>query len=193
MADRMTVLQRSKCMSHIRSRNTGPERIVRKELYSRGFRYRLNCSSLPGTPDLVLHKYRTAVFVNGCFWHGHENCPKYVRPSSNAAFWNAKVEANRKRDAKVIAHLEALGWFVLTIWECELSPDRLYETMARVETEIRANRFRFISRKEEARKRKAELSSRDHDDKLKEAEKSREALSGKKIPREVRLLSKHSD
>ncbi|MBQ8071486.1 MAG: very short patch repair endonuclease [Bacteroidales bacterium] len=193
MADRMTPSQRSKCMSRIRSRNTGPEMTVRRELYHRGFRYRLNRKDLPGTPDIVLHKYHTVIFVNGCFWHGHEGCTKYVRPSSNVSFWEAKVKANRSRDAKVTAHLEALGWYVITVWECELSPSRFLSTMDEVEASLRANRFRFLSDKaSEKRRREAGsiLRKRKRADVL---SKEKSSLSGRRIPKTVRSLSDSSE
>ena len=193
MADRMTPQQRSRCMSHIRSRNTGPEKTVRRELYGRGFRYRLNCPSLPGTPDLVLHKYRTAIFVNGCFWHGPEGCVKYVRPSSNEAFWNAKVERNKARDDRDRAHLEALGWFVIVIWECELTPSRLNDTMDRVEAEIRSNRFRFIADKASSRNRRYLLSSEERKAKEEAALRVGDSLKGVRIPGEVKSLSGEED
>ena len=96
--DKLTKEQRSRCMSAIKGKNTIPELLVRKFLFSRGFRYRLNQSCLPGHPDLVLRKYRTVIFVNGCFWHGHEGCKYYVMPKTNVEFWRNKIEQNRLRD-----------------------------------------------------------------------------------------------
>ena len=193
MADRMTPLQRSRCMSRIRSKDTGPERSVRRELYRRGFRYRLNCRNLPGTPDIVLHKYRTAIFVNGCFWHGHEGCKSYVRPSSNTGFWDLKVQRNKSRDARDAAHLEALGWFVITIWECELSPSRLQETMDKVESDIRSNRFRYIKEKAASRYRKDSLAKEDHLKRSETVLKTEESLGGTKIPGNVKSLSEKEE
>ena len=111
---------RSQNMSHIPSKGTKPEETVRKYLFSKGFRYRKNVSSLPGKPDIVLPKYKTVVFVNGCFWHCHEGCQWFVRPKSNTDFWDAKFLYNTERDARNYKKLEALGWRVIIIWECEI-------------------------------------------------------------------------
>ena len=116
--DKLTKEQRHKCMSAIKGRNTKPELLVRKFLFSRGFRYRLNHPRLPGHPDLVLRKYRTVIFVNGCFWHGHD-C-RNTRPAENKEYWQKKCERNMKHDKDVTAMFEARGWKVLRIWECEL-------------------------------------------------------------------------
>lgn len=111
---------RSKNMSNIPSKNTKPEDTVRKYLFREGFRYRKNVSSLPGKPDIVLPKYRAVVFVNGCFWHGHEGCKWFVRPKTNTEFWDAKFRYNIERDHKNYNKLEEMGWRVLIIWECEI-------------------------------------------------------------------------
>ncbi len=111
---------RSKNMSHIPSKNTKPEETVRKYLFSKGFRYRKNVSKLPGKPDIVLPKYKTVVFVNGCFWHGHQGCKWFVRPKTNTEFWNAKFQYNIDRDQRNYKKLEEMGWRVLIIWECEI-------------------------------------------------------------------------
>ena len=121
MADNHTKEVRSRNMSHIRSTNTKPEEKVRKYLFSKGFRYRKNVRGLPGCPDIVLPKYKTIIFVNGCFWHGHLGCKKYTVPETNRDFWLSKIDQNRKRDAESTAALESSGWKVVTIWECELS------------------------------------------------------------------------
>lgn len=107
-------------MSAIRSKNTRPEMLVRRFLFSRGFRYRLNVSSLPGRPDIVLRKYKTVIFVNGCFWHGHEYCKYFILPKTNIPFWKNKIERNRSRDKKVQRQLAAMGWHCITVWECQL-------------------------------------------------------------------------
>lgn len=120
MADLLTSNQRSYCMSRIRGKNTKPEILVRKGLYARGFRFRLHNRKLPGSPDIVLPKYGVAIMVNGCFWHGHKGCQYANEPKSNIGFWQAKIARNRHRDEVAVAHLEALGWHVITIWECEL-------------------------------------------------------------------------
>ncbi len=106
-------------MSRIRSTNSKPEEIVRKYLFSRGFRYRKNIRTLPGCPDIVLPKYKTVVFVNGCFWHKHD-CPRFVWPSSNQEYWIPKIQRNIERDTANIQELRKLGWKVIVIWECEL-------------------------------------------------------------------------
>lgn len=113
--------QRSYNMSRIRSRNTTPERVVRQELWHRGYRYRLNDKRLPGKPDLVLPKYRAVIFINGCFWHGHRGCPKYVQPKANAEFWREKIARNIARDEINAQRLDTLSWTVITVWECELT------------------------------------------------------------------------
>lgn len=120
MPDRLTKEQRSRCMSRIRGKDTKPEILVRKGLHARGFRFRLQDRKLPGRPDIVLPKWRVAIMVNGCFWHGHKGCSYAIRPKTNAEFWETKIERNRHRDEVTAAHLEALGWFVITVWECEL-------------------------------------------------------------------------
>lgn len=107
-------------MAHIPSKNTKPEEAVRKYLFSKGFRYRKNVSYLPGKPDIVLPRYKTVVFVNGCFWHGHEGCRWFVPPKTNSDFWNAKFKYNIERDRKNYSKLEEMGWKVLVVWECEI-------------------------------------------------------------------------
>ena len=120
MADKLNPFQRSHCMSKIRGKNTKPEILVRKGLHARGFRFRLQDKKLPGRPDIVLPKYGVAIMVNGCFWHGHKGCRYATKPKSNVEFWEAKIARNRHRDEVTNAHLEALGWHVITVWECEL-------------------------------------------------------------------------
>lgn len=115
-------------MSCIKGKNTKPEEKVRKYLFSQGLRYRKNEKRLPGTPDIVLPKYRTVIFVNGCFWHGHEGCRYFVVPKTNTDFWVNKIETNRQRDEKKTAELEQLGWKVIIIWECQLKKGRIDDT-----------------------------------------------------------------
>jgi len=112
--------ERSKNMSAIRSKNTKPEQKIRKALFAKGFRYRLNVSSIPGTPDIVLPKYKTVIFVHGCFWHGHKNCYLFKIPSTNRDFWKNKIEANYKRDREIMRKLSGSKWRILIIWECSL-------------------------------------------------------------------------
>ena len=120
MSDTLSQTQRSYNMSRIRGKNTKPEILVRKGLYARGFRFRLHNKKLPGSPDIVLPKYGVAIMVNGCFWHGHKGCRYATRPKTNIEFWETKIARNRHRDEVTNAHLEALGWHVITVWECEL-------------------------------------------------------------------------
>jgi DNA mismatch endonuclease (patch repair protein) len=136
--------QRSYNMSRIRSKNTTPERIVRNELWHKGYRYRLNDKRLPGTPDLVLPKYRAVIFINGCFWHGHRGCPKYVAPKTNAQFWKEKIASNIARDELNAQRLDTLAWTVITVWECELSKKAdLSATIARIEADLQAARTKY--------------------------------------------------
>ena len=120
MSDVLTSFQRHQCMSRIRGKNTKPEILVRKGLHARGFRFRLHNKKLPGSPDIVLPKYGVAIMVNGCFWHGHKGCRYATKPKSNVEFWETKIARNRHRDEVTNAHLEALGWHLITVWECEL-------------------------------------------------------------------------
>lgn len=127
--DKLTKEQRHRCMSAIRGKNTKPEMVVRKFLFGRGFRYRLNHPHLPGHPDIVLRKYRTVIFVNGCFWHGHDNCKYYRLPKTNVDFWRKKVERNKKRDVEEQRQLATMGWHCITIWECQLKPKVRAQTL----------------------------------------------------------------
>ncbi len=127
MADVMTPEQRHRCMSRIKGRDTKPELVVRRWLWHQGFRYRLYVKSLPGRPDIVMRKWKTAIFVNGCFWHGHD-CNKR-KPSTNAQFWQDKINRNRERDASNQAKLQAAGWNVIVVWECQLTPKRRLATL----------------------------------------------------------------
>jgi len=140
--DKLTTEQRHSNMAAIRSKDTKPEMIVRRGLWKRGFRYRLNHKRLPGHPDLVLRKYRTCIFVNGCFWHGHHinlqfddlqftisnsECCKI--PKTNREFWVAKIRRNKERDKEEQRMLAEMGWHCITVWECELTPKRREETL----------------------------------------------------------------
>lgn len=120
MADKLNTQQRHHCMSRIRGKDTKPELLVRKGLHARGFRFRLQDRNLPGRPDIVLPKYGVAIMVNGCFWHGHGGCRYAIKPKSNIEFWETKIARNKHRDEVTAAHLEALGWTVIVVWECEL-------------------------------------------------------------------------
>ena len=132
MADVHTPEQRSYNMSCIRGKNTKPEELVRRYLFAQGFRYRKNDARLPGKPDIVLPKYKTVIFVNGCFWHKHEGCKYFVWPKNNADFWKNKIESNVTRDDKNYQQLKELGWKVLIIWECELKRSCQAERLERI-------------------------------------------------------------
>ena len=120
MSDIFSRPKRSEIMSKISSKETKPEILVRKYLFAQGFRYRKNVKGLPGKPDIVLPKYKTAIFINGCFWHGH-SCRKGNLPTTNIEFWTEKITTNIKRDSKNILELESMGWKVLVIWQCEIN------------------------------------------------------------------------
>ena len=135
MADNHSKEARSKNMSHIRSKNTKPEELVRKYLFSHGFRYRKNVKELPGCPDIVLPKYKTSIFINGCFWHKHD-CPRFVWPSSNQEYWIPKIERNVARDSQNQEKLKDLGWSVLVVWECQLKTPLFESTMKQLIADI---------------------------------------------------------
>ena len=136
MADIKSPEDRSKNMAAIKGRGTKPEEIVRKFLFSHGLRYRKNVAGFPGTPDIVLPKYKAIVFVNGCFWHKHEGCKYFVWPQKNADFWRQKIMKNVERDQRNIRLLNEMGWKVFTVWECELRSSRREETLQRLIIEL---------------------------------------------------------
>lgn len=127
---------RSYNMSQIRNKDTKPEELVRKYLFSQGLRYRKNDTRLPGKPDIVLPKYKTVIFVNGCFWHKHEGCKYFVWPKNNAEFWKDKIQRNVERDKRNQDDLSQMGWRVLIIWECELKGDSRDKTLEDLYTAI---------------------------------------------------------
>ncbi len=135
--DKITPEQRHYTMSRIRGKDTKPEILVRKYLFSEGFRFRKNDKRYPGHPDIVLPKYKTVIFVNGCFWHGHENCKYYTVPKSNTEFWIAKVKRNQERDKADTSKLSEMGWHVITIWECQLDKANIKHTLSSLAEEIR--------------------------------------------------------
>jgi len=155
MTDRMTPEQRHRCMSHIKGKATKPELAVRRWLWGHGYRYRLNVKSVPGKPDIVLRPYRTAIFVNGCFWHGHgvrletvqiessklkiENSDCCKIPQSNREFWISKIRRNQERDERNYRTLRENGWQVIVVWECQLKADKIEHTMREVEVLINDN------------------------------------------------------
>ena len=136
MADNLSKEVRSKNMSHIRSKNSKPEEIVRKYLFAQGFRYRKNVKTLPGCPDIVLPKYHAVVFVNGCFWHKHD-CARFVWPESNIEYWRPKIFGNIERDKKNTALLADAGWNVIVVWECELKKAVVSKRLLQLCSEIR--------------------------------------------------------
>lgn len=129
MSDVLTKEQRHRCMSNVKSKNTKPEIMVRKFLFSNGYRYRVNRKDLPGKPDIVLPKYRTVVFINGCFWHGHQNCKYATIPASNHEFWLTKITGNVERDKQTREKLSQMGWSVIDIWQCQLKPSEKETTL----------------------------------------------------------------
>lgn len=138
MSDVLTKEQRHLNMSHIHGKDTKPEEIIRKYLFSRGYRYRKNDSRYPGKPDVVLPKYHTAIFAHGCFWHRHPGCRYATTPATNSEFWQKKFDQNVARDKKVQEQLKADGWNVIVVWECELSRKAdCEELLQRLEREIR--------------------------------------------------------
>jgi len=139
MADIFSKQKRSEIMSKVRSKNTKPEETVRKYLFSKGFRYRKNVKTLPGSPDIVLPKYKTVIFVNGCFWHGH-NCSKGKLPKTRKEFWVNKINANIQRDNKNYELLKKQGWKVIVIWECELKSKKVREkTLKNLENKLKSS------------------------------------------------------
>ena len=167
MPDTMTPQQRHYCMSRIRSKDTTPEKRVRQWLWQHGYRYRLCVKGVPGKPDIVMRKYRTAIFVNGCFWHGHgvelivkseefivnsgdgevENSKCCKIPKTNREFWLDKIRRNQERDQKNYEILSENGWQVIVLWECQLKPKKLEQTMLEVEIQLHDYYLRTFSRK----------------------------------------------
>lgn len=145
--DKLSVQKRHDIMSRIRSRNTKPELKVRQWLWSHGYRYRLNVKGVPGKPDIVMRRYRTAIFVNGCFWHGHEGCDKYRIPKTNVEFWEAKIRRNQERDKQNYQILQDNGWQVLVLWECQLTKKLFETTMQKVEVMLHDYYLKTISTK----------------------------------------------
>lgn len=130
--DHLTTEKRSWNMSHIRSKDTSIEVKVRKYLFSKGFRYRKNDKRFPGKPDIVMPKYKTVIFINGCFWHGHDGCKFYRIPKSNTEYWSSKILNNKKRDLEHYQDIENSGWSVIVIWECELKNQIFENTMQKI-------------------------------------------------------------
>jgi DNA mismatch endonuclease (patch repair protein) len=129
MADVHNKVTRSFNMSRIKGKNTKPEMLVRRFLFAHGFRYRLNVKTLPGKPDIVLPKYKTVIFINGCFWHGHKGCKYFVIPKTRTEWWLSKIKDTQKRDREAEIQLNVLGWKVITLWECQLKSVTQKETL----------------------------------------------------------------
>lgn len=144
----MTTRSVHNTMSHIRSKDTKPEWIVRRWLWHRGYRYRKNDRRLPGTPDLVLKKYATVIFIHGCFWHGHEHI---VMPHTNADFWRRKIERNRRRDELCRQKLKDMGWNVMTVWECQLEKKLRQATLLEIEHLLNRSYLGRMARKGQRR------------------------------------------
>ena len=130
MADVHNKVTRSYNMSRIRSENTKPEMLVRKFLHAQGFRYKLHDKKLPGKPDIVLPKYKTIIFVHGCFWHGHTNCKYFAVPKTRTKWWMNKIAANKANDEKVVKALKKEGWKVIIVWECRLKPAKVEKALS---------------------------------------------------------------
>ncbi|MGX9365606.1 very short patch repair endonuclease [Desulfoplanes sp. PS50] len=136
MADTISKKRRSWNMSRIKGKNTGPELILRSFLHRAGFRFRLHDPNLPGRPDIILKKYNTVIFVNGCYWHRHQGCPRATTPKTRTTFWLNKFAATVERDRKKQAELEELGWNVIVVWECQLK-DAPQRTLAEVQNQLK--------------------------------------------------------
>ena len=136
MADVHSKATRSYNMSRIRNKDTKPEMLVRRFLHKNGFRYRLHVKDLPGKPDIVLPKYKTVIFIHGCFWHGHQGCKYFVVPKTRTEWWLNKIGTNIANDANAETQLKAAGWNIIKIWECELKPAKVSETLLRLVTKL---------------------------------------------------------
>ncbi|PSL49500.1 T/G mismatch-specific endonuclease [Chitinophaga niastensis] len=136
MADVHNKETRSYNMSRIKGKDTKPEILVRKFLHASGFRYKLHVKELPGKPDIVLPKYQTVIFVHGCFWHGHDGCKYYVVPKTRSEWWLNKINGNIENDKKNKNFLIKLGWIVIDIWECELKPQNIQQTLVNLPPKI---------------------------------------------------------
>jgi DNA mismatch endonuclease, patch repair protein len=140
MADVHNKQTRSYNMSRIRSKDTKPELLVRKTLHAQGFRYTLHDKKLPGKPDIVLPKYKTVIFIHGCFWHGHDNCKYFKVPKTRTEWWINKIDRNKMNDEKAMKFLKKEGWKIITIWECGLKPAKLEKTLIRLLLKLTAGK-----------------------------------------------------
>ena len=139
-ADTLTPSQRSHLMSRVKGKNTRPEKTIRSLLHRLGYRFRIHRSNLPGSPDIVLPKYKTVVFVHGCFWHRHAGCSKATMPAAHRDYWETKFAENLERDARKERELATLGWHVITVWQCETVRKRREPLVRRLEEELRSTR-----------------------------------------------------
>jgi DNA mismatch endonuclease (patch repair protein) len=130
MPDVHSIATRSYNMSQIKATNTKPEMLVRKFLHAQGFRYKLHDKKLPGKPDIVLPKYKTVIFIHGCFWHGHNNCKYYVVPKTRTDWWLNKINTNNANDTKAVKALKKEGWKIITVWECDLKTAKVEKTLS---------------------------------------------------------------
>ena len=191
MADKLSSTQRKYCMSRIRGKNTKPEILVRKGLHARGFRFRLHNKKLPGSPDIVLHRYGVAIMINGCFWHGHKGCKYATKPKSNVEFWEAKIASNRHRDEVTEAHLQALGWHVVTIWECELKgKSKVTSRLDELVEEIRAAGVSFLERKKLFKSNRIENQRKTKELMAKQSQLEKEISTLYPIPPRIKKESK---
>lgn len=138
MSDIYSKFKRSSIMSKISGKDTKPEIIIRKALFAKGFRYRINYKNLPGKPDIVLLKYKTVIFINGCFWHGH-NCKASKLPQTNVDFWEKKISSNVERDKRNVKDLIDLGWNVIIVWECEIKKKNMDNLLNRIVDSLKPN------------------------------------------------------
>ena len=191
MLDKLTPSQRHHCMSRIRGKNTKPEILVRKGLHARGFRFRLHNKKLPGSPDIVLPKYGVAIMVNGCFWHGHKGCRYATEPKTNIEFWETKIARNRHRDEVTTAHLEALGWTVITVWECELrNSSQLDDRLDALAEGIREAGAALLKRKEVYKNNRAEAQRQARELMERQAQLEAEIDALYPIPKRIRKESR---
>ena len=141
----MTPEQRHKCMAAVKGKDTKPEMLVRRYIHAAGYRYGLHNKKLPGKPDIVLRRLKTVIFIHGCFWHGHENCKYFRLPKTDVEFWQTKIARNRERDAHVMEQLQALGWRVIIVWECELKPkEKREETLKKLVHQLSLNNNAYL-------------------------------------------------
>ena len=191
MADKLNTQQRHHCMSRIRGKDTKPELLVRKGLHARGFRFRLQDRKLPGRPDIVLPKYGVAIMVNGCFWHGHKGCRYATKPKSNIEFWETKIARNKHRDEVTSAHLEALGWTVIVVWECELRGKEKAEAKIKTLAEEIRSSGELKKQKEDRRRLSRAAAKRERELLLeRQAALEKELKRMFPIPQRVKIASK---